>query len=51
MLHKCFVCRPKIGPKHFDKLKPEPGPSRPKTRPDLQLNQTNRQKRLQKDLS
>jgi len=30
------VCRPEIGPKHFDKLKPEPGPTR-KVRPDLQL--------------
>ena len=27
MLWKGFVCRPKIGPKHFEKLKPEPGPS------------------------
>jgi len=25
MLHKRFVFRPEIGPKHFDKLKPEPG--------------------------
>jgi len=36
MLHKRFVCRPEIGPKHFDKLKPKPGPTR-KARPDLQL--------------
>jgi len=32
MLYKSFVCRPEIGPKHFDKLKPEPGPKSP-TRP------------------
>jgi len=30
------VDRPEIGLKHFDKLKPEPGPTR-KARPDLQL--------------
>ena len=27
MLHKSFVCRPEIGPKHFNTLKPEPGPT------------------------
>ena len=26
MLLKTCVCRPEIGPKHFDKFKPEPGP-------------------------
>jgi len=24
---KSFVSRPEMGPKHFDKLKPEPGPN------------------------
>jgi len=33
---KSFVCRPEMGPKQFDKFKPEPGPSW-KARPDLQL--------------
>jgi len=40
MLHKSFVSRPEIGPKHFDKPKPEPGPKPGLTRktwPDLQL--------------
>jgi len=31
-----FVCRSEIGPKHYDKLNPEPGPTR-KAWPDLQL--------------
>jgi len=35
-IKKTYVCRPEIGPKHFDKLKPEPGATR-KARPDLQL--------------
>ena len=26
MLQKTCVCRPEIGPKHFDNLKPESGP-------------------------
>jgi len=33
---KSFVCRPEIGPKDFDKLKPEPDPIR-KAWPNLQL--------------
>ena len=34
---KSFACRAEIGSKYFDKLKPEPGPTRssPKKRPDL----------------
>jgi len=27
MLFKNFACKPKIGPTHFEKLKPEPGPT------------------------
>ena len=34
MLQKSFVCRPEIDSKYFDKLKPEPRPTR-KARPDL----------------
>ena len=37
MSEKSFVCKPEIGPKQFDKLKPEPGPTQ-KGVPDFQLS-------------